>query len=285
MAPRTVSVVNMKGGVGKSTTVANLAEALAAESGLRVLVVDFDPQSNVSMMLSGLDRWSDLRAGGQTIDQYFHQYVYGGEPRFFHELLGTKVSDIAGDPQVDVLISTPEFRYIEREALAKWVRQGFDIEGLKKKLGGLTNAAIDSVGDRYDVVLFDCPPGISIFAEAAIEMSEFVLIPTIPDYVSRLGIFAFRKRAVRAMEQRRFAESSIWTVITKYEAANSLHQSEAALLRDQFNVFEAVVPQSEEIARAAAWSDQKRTLEQKYGRATESILRLAGEFRERVGLI
>ena len=69
MAPRTVSVVNMKGGVGKSTTVASLAEALAAESGLRGLVVDFDPQSNVSMMLAGLDRWSDLRAGGQTIDE------------------------------------------------------------------------------------------------------------------------------------------------------------------------------------------------------------------------
>ncbi|HOY78909.1 MAG TPA: ParA family protein, partial [Hyphomonadaceae bacterium] len=46
MAPRTVSVVNMKGGVGKSTTVASLAETLASE-GLRVLVIDLDPQSNV----------------------------------------------------------------------------------------------------------------------------------------------------------------------------------------------------------------------------------------------
>ena len=84
---------------------------------------------------------------------------------------------------------------------------------------------------------------------------------------------------------RRFAESSIWTVVTKYEASNSLHQSEAELLRDQFNVFDTMVPQSEEIARAASWSDHRRTMEQKYGRATESIRRLAGEFRERVGLI
>ena len=59
MAPRVVSVVNMKGGVGKSTTVASLAEALSAD-GLRVLVIDLDPQSNVSMMLSGQDRWIDL---------------------------------------------------------------------------------------------------------------------------------------------------------------------------------------------------------------------------------
>jgi chromosome partitioning protein len=285
VAPRTVSVVNMKGGVGKSTTVACLAEALSAEHGLRVLVVDFDPQSNVSMMVAGLDRWGDLRANGQTIDQYFHQYVYGGEPRFFHELVAADVSDIAGSPRLDLLIATPEFRYIEREALAKWVRQGFDIEGLKRKLAGLTSAAVESVAASYDLVLFDCPPGISLFAEAAIEMSEFVLIPTIADYVSRLGIFAFRKRAVRSMEQRRFAEGSIWTLVTKYEAANALHKSEAALLRDQFNVFETMVPQSEDIARAAEWSDAKRSLDQKYGRATEVVRRLAGEFRERAGLI
>ena len=97
MAPRTVSVVNMKGGVGKSTTVASLAEALSAE-GLRVLVIDLDPQSNVSMMLAGQDRWIELRQAEQTIDEYFNQYVYGGEPRFFRDFIANKVSDIAGDP-------------------------------------------------------------------------------------------------------------------------------------------------------------------------------------------
>ena len=285
MESRAVSIVNMKGGVGKSTTVASLAEALAAESGIRTLVVDLDPQSNVSMMLSGLDRWGDLREAGKTIDQYFHQYVYGGEPKFFFDLIGAGVSDLAGDIPLDLLISTPEFRYIEREALAKWVKQGFDIEGLKRKLANLTSAAIESVADRYDLVLFDCPPGISMFAEAAIEMSEFILIPTIPDYVSRLGIFAFRKRAVRAMEQRRFTEDRIWTLVTKYEHASALHSSEAALLKDQFNVFDTFVPQSEAIARAAEWSDVPRSLDQKYGPAAETIRKLAAEFRERVGLI
>ena len=86
MAPRTVSVVNMKGGVGKSTTVASLAETLASE-GVRVLVIDLDPQSNVSMMLAGQDRWVELRQANRTIDEYFNQYVYGGEPRFFREFV------------------------------------------------------------------------------------------------------------------------------------------------------------------------------------------------------
>lgn len=83
----------------------------------------------------------------------------------------------------------------------------------------LTHSAIENVADSYDLVLFDCPPGISMFAEAAIELSEFIVIPTIPDYVSRLGIFAFRKRALRSMEQRRFTDDRIYTLITKYERA------------------------------------------------------------------
>jgi len=284
VAPRTVSVVNMKGGVGKSTTVASLAETLASE-GLRVLVIDLDPQSNVSMMLAGQDRWVELRQANRTIDEYFNQYVYGGEPRFFREFVANRVSDIAGEPSLDLLISTPEFRYIERHALEKWVSQGFDIRQLNTRFSRLTHSAIENVADSYDLVLFDCPPGISMFAEAAIELSEFIVIPTIPDYVSRLGIFAFRKRALRSMEQRRFTDDRIYTLITKYEAGNSLHQSEAALLKDQFNVFETRIPQAEQIARAAEWSDHKRTLEQKYGDASAVIRNFAGEFRERVGLI
>ena len=284
MAPRTVSVVNMKGGVGKSTTVASLAEALASD-GLRVLVIDLDPQSNVSMMLAGQDRWIALKQRNQTIDEYFNQFVYGGEPRFFRDFVADKVSDISGNPPLDLLIATPEFRYIERHALEKWVQQGFDLRQLNTRFSRLTHSAIENVGDNYDLVLFDCPPGISMFAEAAIELSEFIVIPTIPDYVSRLGIFAFRKRALRSMEQRRFTDDRIWTLITKYEKANALHQSEAAMLKDQFNVFETRIPQTEQIARAAEWSDKKRTLDQKYGDAAKVIRQFAGEFRERAGLI
>jgi chromosome partitioning protein len=241
------------------------------------------------MMLAGPDRWVDLRQKGKTIDDYFNQFVQtDNEPKFLRDCLAYEVSDVAGasgDLRLDLLIATPEFRYIERHALEKWVKQAFDVRQIGNRFARLTQAAIDSVQDSYDLVLFDCPPGISIFAEAAIELSEFIIIPTIPDYISRLGIFSFRKRALRSMEQRRFTEDRIWTLITKYEQANTLHQSEAAMLKDQFNVFDTRIPQTEQIARAAEWSDTKRSLDQKYGEATNVIRRFAGEFREKVGLI
>jgi cellulose biosynthesis protein BcsQ len=142
------------------------------------------------------------------------------------------------------------------------------------------------VADSYDLVLFDCPPGISMFAEAAIELSEFIVIPTIPDYVSRLGIFAFRKRALRSMEQRRFTDDRIWTLITKFEQHNSLHQSEAAMLKDQFNVFDDAHPAGRaDRARRRVVGRTSARSSRSMAKRLPLIRQFAAEFRERAGLI
>lgn len=282
---RIVSVVNMKGGVGKSTSVCMLAEALASQSGMRVLVVDLDPQSNASMMLSGLERWSQLREKDKTLDAFFNQFVHGGEPRRFHEFIAPRVTDLDVNPDVDLVVATPEFRYVERDAMDKFIRQGFELNRVQERLARLMSSAIGSVESQYDLVLFDCPPGISLFAEAAISMSEFVIIPTIPDYVSRLGIFAFRRRAVRAMEKRRFTDDNIFTLITKYDTNIMLHESEIQSLQADFATFDTIVPQHENIARAGEWSDIPRAFDQKYGSAANIVRTLAAEFSEKVGLV
>ena len=282
---RIVSVVNMKGGVGKSTTVCMMSEALSCHMGLRVLVVDLDPQSNASMMLAGLDRWSNLQQSERTLDAYFNQFIHGTEPRRFSEFVAARVTDIDTAPPLDLVMATPEFRYAERDALDKFVGQGFMVRNIHDRLARLMSSAIESVAANYDLVVFDCPPGISLFAEAAIAMSEYVIIPTIPDYVSRLGIFAFRRRAVRAMEQRRFTEDRIFTVITKYEPHSALHQSEVMRLQAEFKTFDTIIPQNEAIARAGAWSRNARTFDQKYGDAAPIVRQMAVEFQEKVGLV
>ena len=282
---KVVSVVNMKGGVGKSTSVCMLAEALASQAGMRVLVVDLDPQSNASMMLSGLDRWSQVRESGLTLDAFFNQFVHGGDPRRFHEFIAGRVTDIDSQPHVDLVVATPEFRYVERDAMDKFIRQGFMMSGVQDRLARLMSSNVASVDRNYDLVLFDCPPGISLFAEAAISMSEFVIIPTIPDYVSRLGIFAFRRRAVRGMEKRRFVEANIFTLITKYDSNILLHDSEVQSLRADFATFETIIPQNENIARAGEWSEIPRSFDQKYGDAANIVRALAAECSEKVGLV
>jgi cellulose biosynthesis protein BcsQ len=185
---------------------------------------------------------------------------------------------------ISVLAATPELRFAEIE-FDHTSYNASDRTSARRRMEQLLVAELAALHDAYELILFDCPPGISLFAEAAIELSEFIVIPTIPDYVSRLGIFAFRKRALRSMEQRRFTDERIWTLITKFEDHNTLHASEAAMLKEQFHVFDTRIPQAEQIARAAEWSEQKRTLAQKYGAAAQVIGTFAAEFRERAGLI
>src|SRR5262245_3417189 len=75
MPARLVSVINMKGGVGKSTTTVSLAESLALHQRRRVLVIDLDPQTNASIMVAGPEKWNAMREAERTLDFYFESYI------------------------------------------------------------------------------------------------------------------------------------------------------------------------------------------------------------------
>ena len=87
------------------------------------------------------------------------------------------------------------------------------------------------------------------------------------------------------MEQRRFAEESILTLITKFDRSILLHESEVQSLQAQFKTFNTIIPQNENIARAGEWSDTPRGFVQKYGDASPVVEALAAEFQERIGLL
>src|SRR5215475_3890844 len=96
MPAKLVSVINMKGGVGKSTTTVSLAETLAAHQRRRVLVIDLDPQTNASIMVAGPDKWNALREKERTLDFYFESYIIQQKPKPFKSLVDKGVSDLKG---------------------------------------------------------------------------------------------------------------------------------------------------------------------------------------------
>ena len=87
------------------------------------------------------------------------------------------------------------------------------------------------------------------------------------------------------MENRRFSENEIHTLITKYDESLGLHLSEVQSIQSEFQTFDTIIPQNEAVARAADWSESKRTFDEKYAGATQVAYSLASEFRERIGLI
>jgi chromosome partitioning protein len=286
MPARLVSVINMKGGVGKSTTTVSLAETLAMHQRRRVLIVDLDPQTNASIMAAGPERWNALREAERTLDFFFESYIIQQRPKPFKSLIESKVSDLKGKPDVALCAAAPEFRIVERDMIESFVKRGFQIDQIQKWICERFANGIKTVINDYDYILIDCPPGISLFAEAALIAADAILVPTIPDYVSRLGLITFRKRALRLINERRGGPSQLMVVATKYEESFSLHRSEAQLLKDNLGeaMFDVRIAQHVDIAKAAEWSETPRTFDQKYGAMAQTVAKLGEEFVAKVEL-
>jgi chromosome partitioning protein len=280
MGARLTAIINMKGGVGKSTTTVALAETLAVHHRRRVLVIDLDPQTNCSIMLAGSEMWNKLREDERTLDVFFEAFAFAGDPKPFKTLVQGGVSDIKGKHDIALVASAPEFRNVERDMIEAFVKRGFNVSAIQKKVLEWFAQGLISVDGNFDDILIDCPPGISLFAEAALIAADAILVPTIPDYVSRLGLIAFRRRALTLINQRRGAQSELYVIATKYEDGMSLHRSEADLLADNLGhaMFDVRVPQMMDIAKAAEWSDTPRTFDQKYGRGAEVLRAMGDEF-------
>jgi len=286
MPARIISVINMKGGVGKSTTTVSLAETLAHHQRRRVLVIDLDPQTNASIMVAGPEKWNAMREAERTLDFYFESYIVQQKPKPFKQLIEKNVSDLKGKPDVALCASAPEFRIVERDMIESFVKRGFQIDMIQKWILERFANGIKNVINDYDYILIDCPPGISLFAEAALIAADTILVPSIPDYVSRLGLITFRKRALRLINERRGGPSQLMVLATKYEDSFSLHRSEAQLLKDNLGdaMFDVRIPQNVDIAKAAEWSETQRSFDQKYGSMANTIKKLGEEFQSKVEL-
>ena len=277
MGARLVSIINMKGGVGKSTTAVTLAETLAVHHRRRVLLIDLDPQTNASIMVGGPERWNAARKADRTLDAFFDAYATGEKPAPLKTLVDKQVTDLKdnkGKVDVDLIAAAPELRYVERDIIEKFVKQQLHLDAIQKRICQWFSQGLKTMSDSYDEILIDCPPGISLFAEAALISSDAILAPSIPDYVSRLGLIAFRRRAMTMVRDRRGgAPTAMFVLATKYDETFSLHRSEAALLKENLgaDMFDLKIPQTVDIARAAEWSDVKRTFEQKYAAAAPTI--------------
>jgi chromosome partitioning protein len=284
MPARIVSVINMKGGVGKSTTTVSLAETLALHQRRRVLVIDLDPQTNASIMVAGPEKWNTIREAERTLDFYFESYIVQQRAKPFKSLIEHKVTDLKGNPDVSLCAAAPEFRIVERDMIESFVKRGFQIDQIQKWILERFANGLKTVMNDYDYVLIDCPPGISLFAEAALIAADAILVPTIPDYVSRLGLITFRKRALRLINERRGGPSQLMVLATKYDDTFSLHRSEAALLKENLGdaMFDVRIPQHVDIAKAAEWSDKARTFDQKYGAIAPIVAKLGEEFLAKV---
>ena len=174
-----VALINMKGGVGKSTLAANLAWAMASAPWHRkVLVIDLDPQFNCSQYLVGVHPIESIISKGQpTIWDIFEQNTV--VPGKTNSSLDPREAVInVYDPRhsqgsIDLIPSRLELSLTLRNPAGK--------EQLLKR-------AVDHLESAYDIVIIDCAPTESMLTTATYLVADFILIPVRPEFLSTIGL-------------------------------------------------------------------------------------------------
>lgn len=188
---RIVAVINYKGGVGKTTTTANLAAALAWR-GHNILLLDLDPQASLTFSFIRPDDWETNFAKDKTIKAWFDSFSKG-KPLSLDSLFfepDTVKAKLSGRGQLHLIASHLGLINVDLELAAelggatlKQSKANF-LKVHKRLADGLSDIEIEDL----DLILIDCPPNFNIATKTAIVASDSILIPAKPDYLSTLGI-------------------------------------------------------------------------------------------------
>jgi cellulose biosynthesis protein BcsQ len=273
VAAKVVTVVNMKGGVGKTTTVIALAETLAAMDNASVLVIDLDTQASASYSIVGDRLLTDLIEADRTVDTYFDASLIHKQPIPLMDLVQQNASSITHLSEralpVSLLASSVNLRITEREIIHHLTKSGFSMTAIEGQATKRLGTDIKSISRIFDYIILDCAPGISAFTAAAVTLAELVIVPTIPDFLSIYGMQAFVRRVFPELVSGDRARRREPHVLVSRKRASREQDAYLKFLRDfakkkdsGFSLFETIIPDDPAVSAAVGKRDQ--TYSQKY---------------------
>jgi chromosome partitioning protein len=270
----TIAVMNTKGGVGKSTIVLALAETLSAFHGKNVLIVDSDSQASASAMLMTTNSLFKLQKDGATIVDYLVKTVLHEETVEWPKFVVRDVSDVDDARSVYLIPSDMELTLLERK-ISEADRHGM--------LRSVIRDLLDQVRKVFDIVLIDCPPGLSILTESWLREADFHLSPTKPDYVSVCGLEVFRR--FKALNPEMGFAQNIGVLVNMKDRMSPSDEDYTNWLRSnaENRCFEQPLPRINALQDAARFSQLQRSYQAKYpGEAGHAVRALAAEVLTRM---
>ena len=228
MDKKIISVINQKGGVGKTTTVINLAAGLTMR-GKKILVVDLDPQGNATTGL-GL---SNTENSELTIYS-----VLNGNKKISEVIQPTKFENL------NLITSNVDLSGIEVETAGD-SRRAFK---LKDELASILN---DS-GPSYDYILIDCPPSLSLLTIMALVASDELVVPLQTEFFALEGLTQLMKTIERIRSNLNPTLSIRGILLTMYDKRNKLSSQVEQEARNYFKakVYQTVVPRNVRLSEA-----------------------------------
>jgi len=252
-----IGVVNQKGGVGKTTTAINLAACLALE-GMKVLLVDCDPQANATSGL-GFQRDDNRRS-------------------IYDVLMGDASADQVILPtQIDLLWILPGSKNLT----------GANIElAAATDRAGRLRQALHPIQANYDLVILDCPPALDLLTLNALVAANSLIVPMQAEYFALEGV----SELVSNLERVRAAYNPAVTIegvlLTMYDDRTNLAQQVTETLREYFRdrLYRTVIPRNVRLAEAPSHGKPVALYDAR-SRGTEAYFELAGEFLARNGIV
>ena len=262
-----ISTINLKGGVGKTQTTIAVSEMLAANYGKKVLIIDLDPQTNATVSLMDESKWLNMDKKGNTIFQLFSDKVYGTELFNLEASIVKNVSNVnSGIKNLDLLPSS--LRLIDiQDKLPLVSNSGYFV----KTPITVLKESLSSVIENYDYVMIDCPPNLGLITLSGIYISDYYLIPTVPDILSTYGIPQILARIDAFKKDAGIAIKPLGIIISMYRSNNRLHDSIIDSLKyrerkgDYPRILTPYIPLSVRVSEAAEYQTEVSTLGQKYG--------------------
>ena len=269
-----IAVMNTKGGVGKSTLVMALAETLSAYHGKTVLVVDSDAQASVSSMLMTVANLHRLQNDGMTIVDFLVAHVLQNAPAEWPRFVVRNVSDVDDARSVFLVPSDMQLTLFEREVSK---------ESLHSRLRAAIGGFLSEARSVFDIVLIDCPPGLSVLTESWLREADYHLSPTKADYISICGLEVFRR--FKDLNPEMGFARNLGVIVNMKDALSVSETDYQAWLKEnpENRCFEATVPRVNALQEAARFQTADRSYFAKYpGQVGEAIRSLTSELLERL---
>lgn len=246
---RIIAIANQKGGVGKTTTAINLSASLAS-LGKKVLAIDMDPQGNMSSGL-GVDK--------NEVEKTVYDLIIGNigiEECIYEEVI----------ENLDVLPSNIDLSAAEIELI-----------GVDNKEYILRDE-VNKVKEKYDFIIIDCPPALSMLTINAMTTSDSVLVPIQCEYYALEGLIQLI-HTIELVQERLNPELEIEGVVfTMYDARTNLSLQVVENVKDNLNqnIYKTIIPRNVRLAEAPSYGMPINLYDPK-SKGTESYLLLAEE--------
>jgi cellulose biosynthesis protein BcsQ len=246
--------------------------------------MDLDTQCNASLMLVGGVGWERACRAGHTIADYFYDRfdkVAEDESAYVANDVGDVAHPRLSAGRLSLLPGSQRLEDIQGELLLKHSKKDLDADAIAVQVRSRMKRLMKHFGHDFDLVILDCPPGLSFAALAALDLADHVVVPFRPDFVSQFAL----DRVAMLIERVETAEqlASISLGERRYSClANCLKGTgHERLLIDQLALDHPLLntrlPMLDSIARAFDWDETKQSLEQKYADAVPYLRALHDE--------